>query len=106
MWEERDLHLDAAEGIERWTDGIKWGSSRVRNVRNSVPSGQSIMDPLLTALQEFLFYYERDHDPKESQDVQDSRLIKQTFSVFLQPPGDPRNRPRKWHMGKALLFVV
>ncbi|KAB5593338.1 hypothetical protein CTheo_3256 [Ceratobasidium theobromae] len=78
VWEERDLHLDTGEGIERWTDGIKWGSSRVRN--------------------EFLFYYERDHDPKEAQAVQDARLIKQTFSVFFHPPGEPSGRPRKWHM--------
>ncbi|KAJ1304724.1 hypothetical protein OPQ81_005862 [Rhizoctonia solani] len=78
VWEERDLLSDTGESIERWTDGIKWGSSRVRN--------------------EFLFYYERDHNPKEPQAVQEGRLIKQTFSVFFHPPGDPRNRPRKWHM--------
>ncbi|CAE6522547.1 unnamed protein product [Rhizoctonia solani] len=78
VWEERDLLSDTGESIERWTDGIKWGSSRVRN--------------------EFLFYYERDHNPKEPQSVQEGRLIKQTFSVYFHPPGDPRNRPRKWHM--------
>ncbi|KAG8730755.1 hypothetical protein FRC11_005872 [Ceratobasidium sp. 423] len=78
VWEERDLLSDTGESIERWTDGIKWGSSRVRN--------------------EFLFYYERDHNPKEPQAVQEGRLIKQTFSVFVHLPGDPRNRPRKWHM--------
>ncbi|CAE6542291.1 unnamed protein product [Rhizoctonia solani] len=78
VWEERDLLSDAGESIERWTDGIKWGSSRVRN--------------------EFLFYYERDHNPKEPQAIQEGRLIKQTFSVYFHPPGDPRNRPRKWHM--------
>ncbi|KAL5631310.1 hypothetical protein ACGC1H_006983 [Rhizoctonia solani] len=78
VWEERDLLSDAGESIERWTDGIKWGSSRVRN--------------------EFLFYYERDHNLKEPQAIQEGRLIKQTFSVYFHPPGDPRNRPRKWHM--------
>ncbi|KAG9085332.1 hypothetical protein FS749_004525 [Ceratobasidium sp. UAMH 11750] len=78
VWEERDFQTEGSEGIERWTDGIKWGSSRVRN--------------------EFLFYYERDFDPNEPQAVQDTRLIKQTYSVFLQAPGDPRNRTRKWHM--------
>ncbi|CAE6511176.1 unnamed protein product [Rhizoctonia solani] len=78
VWEERDLLSDTGESIERWTDGIKWGSSRVRN--------------------EFLFYYERDHNPQEPQAVQEGRLIKQTFSVFVHLPGDPRNRPRKWHM--------
>ncbi|KDN49755.1 hypothetical protein RSAG8_01820, partial [Rhizoctonia solani AG-8 WAC10335] len=78
VWEERDLFSDTGESIERWTDGIKWGSSRVRN--------------------EFLFYYERDHNPREPQATQEGRLIKQTFSVYFHPPGDPRNRPRKWHM--------
>ncbi|KDN49754.1 hypothetical protein RSAG8_01819, partial [Rhizoctonia solani AG-8 WAC10335] len=78
VWEERDLFSDTGESIERWTDGIKWGSSRVRN--------------------EFLFYYERDHNPRESQAIQEGRLIKQTFSVYFHPPGDPHNRPRKWHM--------
>ncbi|QRV93818.1 cAMP-independent regulatory protein pac2 [Ceratobasidium sp. AG-Ba] len=78
VWEERDFQSEGSEGIERWTDGIKWGSSRVRN--------------------EFLFYYERDYDPKEPQSIQDARLIKQTYSVFVQTPGDPRNRTRKWHM--------
>ncbi|KAF8608641.1 hypothetical protein BDV93DRAFT_414452, partial [Ceratobasidium sp. AG-I] len=68
VWEERDLRADATEGIERWTDGIKWGSSRVRN--------------------EFLFYYERDQDPKEPQEKQDNRLVKQTYSVYLMAPGN------------------
>ncbi|KAG8756011.1 hypothetical protein FRC12_010717, partial [Ceratobasidium sp. 428] len=75
VWEERDFQSEGSEGIERWTDGIKWGSSR-----------------------EFLFYYERDQDANEPQSIQDTRLIKQTYSVFLQVPGDPRNRTRKWHM--------
>ncbi|CAE6416762.1 unnamed protein product [Rhizoctonia solani] len=78
VWEERDIFSDTGDSIERWTDGIKWGSSRVRN--------------------EFLFYYERDHNPQEPQAIQGGRLIKQTFSVFFHPPGDSRNRPRKWHM--------
>ncbi|CEL60763.1 cAMP-independent regulatory protein pac2 OS=Schizosaccharomyces pombe (strain 972 / ATCC 24843) GN=pac2 PE=2 SV=1 [Rhizoctonia solani AG-1 IB] len=78
VWEERDLFSDNGESIERWTDGIKWGSSRVRN--------------------EFLFYYERDYNPQEPQSIQDNRLIKQTFSVFFYPSGNPHDRPRKWHM--------
>ncbi|KAF8678373.1 Gti1/Pac2 family [Rhizoctonia solani] len=78
VWEERDLSSNVGGSMGRWTDGIKWGTSRVRN--------------------DFLFYHERDFDPQEPQAVQDGRLIKQTFSVHFHNPVDPVNRIRKWHM--------
>lgn len=34
VWEERSTTSEAAGlGIERWTDGLRWGPSRVRDVR-------------------------------------------------------------------------
>ncbi|TFY81972.1 hypothetical protein EWM64_g2040 [Hericium alpestre] len=90
VWEERGPDAEATGlGIERWTDGIRWGPSRVRD--------------------EFLFYNEKESDmdldvlghafnvqlqggsfygrPRE-------RLVKQTYSVFVETP---RGR-RKWHL--------
>lgn len=33
VWEERSVGSDSTSlGIERWTDGIRWGPSRVRDV--------------------------------------------------------------------------
>lgn len=35
VWEERSTTSEAAGlGIERWTDGLRWGPSRVRDVRS------------------------------------------------------------------------
>ena len=36
VWEERSVGSDSTSlGIERWTDGIRWGPSRVRDVNFS-----------------------------------------------------------------------
>ncbi|KAL4078189.1 Gti1/Pac2 family-domain-containing protein [Scleroderma yunnanense] len=52
VWEERGPNPEATGlGIERWTDGKRWGPSRVRDQR------------LMTWLQEFLFYQEKDPEP-------------------------------------------
>ncbi|KAF8198064.1 Gti1/Pac2 family-domain-containing protein [Pholiota molesta] len=90
VWEERGANAEAAGmGIERWTDSIQWGPSRVRD--------------------EFLFYAEkRETQGEGDQTTSDSsettthrrrgyfrqRLTKQTYSVFVETP---RGR-RKWHM--------
>ncbi|TFL03064.1 Gti1/Pac2 family-domain-containing protein [Pterulicium gracile] len=93
VWEERGPHAEATGlGIERWTDGIRWGPSRVRD--------------------EFLFYHEKEQEPLEMDFSSDSDsispllrpgpnhgfrrdcLIKQTYSVFVETP---RGR-RKWHL--------
>ncbi|KAG9055737.1 hypothetical protein FS842_001362 [Serendipita sp. 407] len=88
-------------GIERWTDGLKWGPSRVRD--------------------DFLFYQEKDSNEKESvispppvlvpggantlfrnPSRPSGRLIKQTYSVHYYPQileGRPPTEPaRKWHL--------
>ncbi|KAF6763131.1 Gti1/Pac2 family-domain-containing protein [Ephemerocybe angulata] len=91
VWEERSSQSarSVSTGIERWTDSISWGQSRVKD--------------------EFLFY-----DEKERQDVPmnilgsnpsaavfrafpgsiSRNLVKQTYSVFVRFP----NGVRKWHI--------
>ncbi|KAF8971096.1 Gti1/Pac2 family-domain-containing protein [Flammula alnicola] len=90
IWEERGPNAEATGmGIERWTDSIQWGPSRVRD--------------------EFLFYAEKRETQAEmdvtTSDSSDTttqrrrglyrqRLTKQTYSVFVETP---RGR-RKWHL--------
>ncbi|KDQ15137.1 hypothetical protein BOTBODRAFT_32125 [Botryobasidium botryosum FD-172 SS1] len=104
VWEERNAEVEPiGNGIERWTDGYRWGPSRVRD--------------------EFLFYHERDQDDNDgrprrsSQGTSDvlparalvpthacpsndaDRLIKQTYSVLVYPAHmPPHAAPQKWHM--------
>ncbi|THU96745.1 hypothetical protein K435DRAFT_797078 [Dendrothele bispora CBS 962.96] len=92
VWEERGSNAEATGlGIERWTDSIRWGPSRVKD--------------------EFLFYHEREPEPSElelaasdsdgtaspgvySRGLYRENLIKQTYSVFV----DTRRGRRKWHL--------
>ncbi|KAJ7141241.1 Gti1/Pac2 family-domain-containing protein [Mycena epipterygia] len=93
VWEERGgpNTEPMGLGIERWTDSIRWGPSRVR--------------------EEFLFYHEKDPDPIDIDLGYDSEtasplgygpshvlvrenLIKQTYSVFVETA----NGRRKWHL--------
>lgn len=92
VWEERGgpNTEPMGLGIERWTDSIRWGPSRVR--------------------EEFLFYHERD-DPIEVDLTYDTdtpsplgygpahvlmreNLVKQTYSVFVETTSGRR----KWHL--------
>ncbi|KAF9564748.1 hypothetical protein CPC08DRAFT_705050 [Agrocybe pediades] len=95
VWEERGTSSDASGissvGIERWTDSIQWGPSRVRD--------------------DFLYYQERrpaqpDFDMTSNSDSdtasqsrpryhhQRHSLIKQTYSVYVNTP----HGQRKWHL--------
>ncbi|THU86554.1 hypothetical protein K435DRAFT_868167 [Dendrothele bispora CBS 962.96] len=86
VWEERGPNTElTGVGIERWTDGIRWGPSRVR--------------------EGFLFYHEKqDHhypysdssfDPYASgRDTSRVILIKQTYTVYVETP----RGTRKWHL--------
>ncbi|KAG9309225.1 Gti1/Pac2 family-domain-containing protein [Chiua virens] len=96
VWEERGPNPEATGlGIERWTDGKRWGPSRVRD--------------------EFLFYQEKDPDPVDVEVNSDSDttlgsgsrprnntrpeparspLVKQTYSVYV----DTSRGRRKWHL--------
>ncbi|KAH9839128.1 Gti1/Pac2 family-domain-containing protein [Rhodofomes roseus] len=81
VWEERkerDNHNSSA--ISRWTDGRRWGPSRVKD--------------------EFLIYHEHlpdvpdNMDPAEREEFIASRLIKQTYSAWVQLVGGRK----KWHL--------
>ncbi|KAL1945933.1 hypothetical protein VTO73DRAFT_1935 [Trametes versicolor] len=80
VWEERSAcgEGSSATGIERWTDGRRWGPSRVRD--------------------EFLYYQEKlpefEADEELAALIYESRLIKQTYSVFVDTP----TGRRKWHL--------
>ncbi|ESK90884.1 hypothetical protein Moror_16470 [Moniliophthora roreri MCA 2997] len=82
VWEERGPQAEiTGVGIERWTDGIRWGPSRVR--------------------EGFLFYHAKgDHHSLYSdsaynlRDTTRSILIKQTYTVFVDTP----RGQRKWHL--------
>ncbi|KAI0633581.1 Gti1/Pac2 family-domain-containing protein [Trametes polyzona] len=80
VWEERSASGEgsSATGIERWTDGRRWGPSRVRD--------------------EFLYYQEKlpefEADEELAALIYESRLIKQTYSVFVETP----TGRRKWHL--------
>ncbi|KAJ7020016.1 Gti1/Pac2 family-domain-containing protein, partial [Mycena alexandri] len=93
VWEERGgpNTEPMGLGIERWTDSIRWGPSRVRD--------------------EFLFYHEKDPEPIDIDLGYDSdapsplgyrpahvpwreNLIKQTYSVFVETTSGRR----KWHL--------
>ncbi|PPQ87451.1 hypothetical protein CVT25_008187 [Psilocybe cyanescens] len=82
VWEERGPQAElTGVGIERWTDGIRWGPSRVR--------------------EGFLFYHEKPSSQQlyadslsSSYDPSRSVLIKQTYTVYVDTP---RGR-RKWHL--------
>lgn len=79
VWEERGQHTElTGVGIERWTDGIRWGPSRVR--------------------EGFLFYHEKpltqQHSYDTSYDPMRSVLIKQTYTVYV----NTRRGQRKWHL--------
>jgi len=82
VWEERGNAEASGLGIERWTDSIRWGPSRTRD--------------------DFLFYQEK--QPRDADVITDSSasdtpyrqpLIKQTYSVYLEPCTDRRT---KWHL--------
>ncbi|KAJ7339212.1 Gti1/Pac2 family-domain-containing protein, partial [Mycena albidolilacea] len=89
VWEERGGRNTEPMGlgIERWTDSIRWGPSRVR--------------------EEFLFYHEREHssidinigmnynsDAPPADILMRGKFVKQIYSVFLETT----NGRRKWHL--------
>ncbi|KAF5383306.1 hypothetical protein D9615_005000 [Tricholomella constricta] len=105
VWEERGTNSEPTGlGMERWTDGMGWGPSRVRD--------------------EFLFYHQKESNfsddlinpitpwaqmmRKREQSVShmpgyssmhQERLVKQTYSVHVSLPTDsPRRLDRKWHL--------
>ncbi|KAJ7637149.1 Gti1/Pac2 family-domain-containing protein [Roridomyces roridus] len=105
VWEENANSEATGLGMERWTDGMGWGPSRVRD--------------------EFLFYHQKESDGEElainpitpwaqmmrkrasrlgtpsssRRPTEAQRLIKQTYSVLVSLPKDrPTGIVRKWHL--------
>ncbi|KAJ7039782.1 Gti1/Pac2 family-domain-containing protein [Mycena alexandri] len=108
VWEENANSEATGLGMERWTDGMGWGPSRVRD--------------------EFLFYHQKECDMNEEpinpitpwaqmmrkrsnripgssypsmsrKPTESERLIKQTYSVLVSLPKDrPCGTVRKWHL--------
>ncbi|KAJ7669194.1 Gti1/Pac2 family-domain-containing protein [Mycena polygramma] len=109
VWEENANSEATGLGMERWTDGMGWGPSRVRD--------------------EFLFYHQKESDINEEpinpitpwaqmmrkrssripgntcspstsrKPAESQRLIKQTYSVLVSLPKDhPSGMVRKWHL--------
>ncbi|KAL0581510.1 hypothetical protein V5O48_000568 [Marasmius crinis-equi] len=101
VWEERGANTETIGiGMERWTDGMGWGPSRVRD--------------------EFLFYHQKESDVEDDPhnpvtpwaqllrrrdsrtrngSSEPERLVKQTYSVHVSLPQDrPRGIVRKWHL--------
>ncbi|KIP01898.1 hypothetical protein PHLGIDRAFT_16913 [Phlebiopsis gigantea 11061_1 CR5-6] len=82
VWEERGnnpLEAPSLESIQRFTDGRSWGPSKARD--------------------EFLMYYEKDVNSRSSlmtrnSGLQAMRLIKQTYSAYVDGPA----HARKWHL--------
>ncbi|KIM33780.1 hypothetical protein M408DRAFT_325383 [Serendipita vermifera MAFF 305830] len=99
VWEERGSLDLSGMGIERWTDGIRWGPSRLRN--------------------DFLYYQQREDLPKDKHarsqqnrrptlepyenaacgrvDELD-RMIKQTYSVHVYDGQQHTSSPLKLHI--------
>ncbi|KXN90962.1 hypothetical protein AN958_03029 [Leucoagaricus sp. SymC.cos] len=97
-WEERGPHTELTGlGIERFTEGRRWSPSRVRDVRVIVLDYSSPAQHH-TAVQEFLFYYEKYSPSPDCADPHPPRdwdpLVKQTYSVWVET----EKGRRKWHL--------
>ncbi|KAI0084936.1 Gti1/Pac2 family-domain-containing protein [Irpex rosettiformis] len=97
VWEERSPTIEAVgDGLERWTDSRRWGASRLAKdfllYQEKLPE---VRDPHLRAamLTDFLVCCTTRHY---------NRLVKQTYSVWVDKP-DGR---RKWHLGKPPIKTV
>ncbi|KAF8886548.1 Gti1/Pac2 family-domain-containing protein [Infundibulicybe gibba] len=113
VWEERGANTEPTGlGMERWTDGMGWGPSRVRDdflfyhQKESDPNDEAMnpvtpwvqmmrkRDGVSTRLPYRLYPSTQLHQMPEAE-----RLIKQTYSVHVYLPADrPKNIIRKWHL--------
>ncbi|KAG9127807.1 hypothetical protein FRC07_008999 [Ceratobasidium sp. 392] len=127
VWEERGPDAEATGmGIERWTDGLRWGPSRVRDdflfyhQRDTEADDDERIEgtdggraPPAKWLKKFARRRKADEIPHHASslsprlsapgaidrtsDRENDRLIKQTYSVFATIPGSGRQQ-RKWHI--------
>ncbi|KAI4520362.1 uncharacterized protein SCHCODRAFT_02513195 [Schizophyllum commune H4-8] len=115
VWEERSADT-AGMGMERWTDGLSWGPSRVRDeflyyqqkdlevvtegragssqhlMRYAPPPGDGVV--LVSDASRSVYTPAGNHGAAAA-----DRLIKQTYSVHVTLPRDrQRGTSRKWHL--------
>ncbi|KAL0958158.1 hypothetical protein HGRIS_000324 [Hohenbuehelia grisea] len=100
VWEERGANTEATGlGMERWTDGMGWGPSRVRDEflfyhQKEFDIGDDTVNPV-TPWAQMIRVYPASH----SRTSETERLVKQTYSVHVSLPVDrPRGIIRKWHL--------
>ncbi|EAU81436.2 hypothetical protein CC1G_05266 [Coprinopsis cinerea okayama7 len=110
VWEERGANTEPTGlGMERWTDGMGWGPSRVRDVSDTSSCALSAhkttwldTDTHPLDFKEFLFYHQKESDMADdflNPIPESERLIKQTYSVHVSLPADrQRGIVRKWHL--------
>lgn len=105
VWEERNVSTEnIGVGMERWTDGMGWGPSRVRDEFLFYHQKESDMedDPTNPATPLTLLLRKRDAPTRNSRNgsqTEPERLIKQTYSVHVSLPADSsRGIVRKWHL--------
>lgn len=108
VWEERGANTEPTGlGMERWTDGMGWGPSRVRDEflfyhQKESDTTEDLVNPV-TPWAQMMRRREASNRPPTSSDQQQpsepERLIKQTYSVLVYLPADrPRGIVRKWHL--------
>ncbi|KAF8999101.1 Gti1/Pac2 family-domain-containing protein [Cyathus striatus] len=110
VWEERGANTEPTGlGMERWTDGMGWGPSRVRDEflfyhQKESDVGDDLLNPVTPWAQMMRRSATRPPNrPYSSMDPrqlpESERLIKQTYSVLVSLPADrARGIIRKWHL--------
>ncbi|KAJ7599228.1 Gti1/Pac2 family-domain-containing protein [Mycena floridula] len=107
VWEERNVSTEnIGVGMERWTDGMGWGPSRVRDEFLFYHQKESDVedDPLNPVTPLTLLLRKREASSRNSRNgsphmQEPERLIKQTYSVHVSLPADrARGMVRKWHL--------
>ncbi|EMD34778.1 hypothetical protein CERSUDRAFT_23715, partial [Gelatoporia subvermispora B] len=95
VWEERCANSEATGmGMERWTDGMGWGPSRVRDRETDVQD-----DPAHPSAPWANMMRRQRAGSAAHPRAEPERLIKQTYSVHVTLPDDrPRGITRKWHL--------
>ncbi|KAJ6486940.1 Gti1/Pac2 family-domain-containing protein [Mycena sanguinolenta] len=108
VWEENANSEATGLGMERWTDGMGWGPSRVRDdflfyhQKESADMGEEPINPVTPWAQ--MMRKRASRIPGNTQSAsrktsESQRLIKQTYSVLVTLPKDrPSGTVRKWHL--------
>ncbi|KAF9041281.1 Gti1/Pac2 family-domain-containing protein [Panaeolus papilionaceus] len=109
VWEERGANTEPTGlGMERWTDGMGWGPSRVRDEflfyhQKDADLTDDLVNPVTPWAQMMRRPSARPNNPRSFTSdgraiVEAERLIKQTYSVHVSLPTDRPGVTRKWHL--------